>query len=74
MNAAFLNVDPAVAPGIAAATGTRDLVRLLSLDLGAIDRPRLACRWHRDAEDRLACRWEPVAPPSARPASEFRRP
>jgi len=74
MNAAFLNIRPAAAPGIAVAKGARDFVRLLSLDAASIERPRLACRWHRDLDGRLACRWEPDTAPSAHPASEFQLP
>jgi hypothetical protein len=66
MNAAFLNVGPAVALGAVPVERTRNLVRLLSLDAVTIDRTRLVCRWHRDIDGRLACRWEPDET-SARP-------
>lgn len=73
MNTAFLNVGPAVAPGAVSVKGARDLVRLLSLDAVAIDRPRLACRWHRGADGRLACTWEPDTAQPADPTSpQFR--
>jgi hypothetical protein len=74
MNAAYLNLGPAVAPGNAIAKGTHDFVRLLSLDVVTIDRPRLACHWHRDIDGRLTCRWESDTVPSAPPVSEFRLP
>jgi len=74
MNAAFLDVVPAVAPGTIVVKRTRDRVRLLSFDAVTIDRPRLVCRWHRDLDGRLACRWKPDTAPSAHPASEFQRP
>ena len=73
MNAAFLNVGPAVAPGTAVVKGAHDFVRLLSLYAASIDRPRLVCRWHRDLDGRLACNWEPDTAQPADPASpEFR--
>jgi hypothetical protein len=61
MNAAFRNVGPAVVPGTVSVEGTRNLVRLLSLDAVTIDRTRLICRWHRDLDGRLSCHWEPEA-------------
>jgi hypothetical protein len=64
MTAAILNVRSAAAPGTASSgtvslKGTKDLVRLLALDCLAVGRPRLVCRWHRDADGRLACSWRP---------------
>ena len=64
MTSAFLNVRSAVAPSIvsrqgAIDRGTTDFVRLFALDRLPVDRPRLVCRWHRDADDRLACSWRP---------------
>jgi len=59
MTAAILNVRSAAAPGIVSHKGTKDLVRLFALDRLPARRPRLVCRWHRDADGRLACTWEP---------------
>ena len=69
MNTAFLDVGPAVAPGAVSVKRTRDLVRPLSLHAASIERPRLACRWHRGADGRLACNWEPDTAQPADPAS-----
>ena len=64
MTAAILNVRSAVAPGTvsrpgAIDRGTTDFVRLFALDRLPLDRPRLVCRWRRDADGRLACTWGP---------------
>ena len=64
MTAAILNARSAAAPGIVSPgtvslRGTKDLVRLFALDRLPDGRPRLVCRWHRDADGRLACSWEP---------------
>jgi len=71
MNAAFLNVGPAVAPGTTVVKGAHEFVRLLSLHAASIERPRLVCRWHRDIDGRLACRWEPDVAPQTHPAADF---
>ena len=73
MNAAFLDVGPAMAPGAVSVKGTRDFVRVLSADAASIERPRLISRWHRGADGRLACNWGPDTAQPADPASpEFR--
>jgi hypothetical protein len=59
MTAAILNVHSAAAPCTVSPQGTKDLVRLFALDRLPVGRPRLVCRWHRDADGRLACLWEP---------------
>lgn len=63
MTAAILNVRSAAAPGTVSPKGTKDLVRLFALDRLPVGRPRLVCRWHRDADGRLACLWEPDRDP-----------
>jgi hypothetical protein len=63
MTAAILNVRSAAAPGTVSPKGTKDLVRLFALDRLPVGRPRLVCRWHRDADGRLACLWEPDGDP-----------
>ena len=63
MTAAILNVRSAAAPGTVSLTGSPDLVRLFALDRLRVGRPRLVCRWHRDADGRLACLWEPDRDP-----------
>jgi hypothetical protein len=65
MTAAILNVRSAAAPGTVSPKGTKDLVRLFVLDRLPVDRPRLVCRWHRDADGGLACTWEPDNEPPA---------
>jgi hypothetical protein len=58
MTSAFLNVRSATAPNAVSLKDTRDLVHLFALDPLRVDRPRLVCHWHRDADGRLACAWE----------------
>ena len=70
MTAAILNVRSAAAPGTVSPStvslrGTKDLVRLFALDRLPARRPRLVCRWHRDASGRLACTWEADTPQPA---------
>jgi hypothetical protein len=59
MASAIFNVRSAAAPGTASLKDTKDLVRLFALDRLPAGRPRLVCRWHRDADGRLSCSWEP---------------
>jgi hypothetical protein len=59
MTAAILNVRSAAAPGTVSLKATKDLVRPFALDRLSVGRPRLVCRWHRDADGRLACTWGP---------------
>ena len=59
MTAAILNVRSAAAPGTVSLKATKDLVRLFALDRLPVGRPRLICRWHRDANGSLACTWGP---------------
>ncbi|HEX9523320.1 MAG TPA: hypothetical protein VF949_10140 [Reyranella sp.] len=68
MTAAILNVRSAAAPGTVSLKDTKDLVRLFALDRLPVDRPRLVCHWHRDADGRLACTW---GPDNERPARRF---
>ena len=63
MTTATLDARPAVRPAPAAPGAATNLVRLFALDRLPEQRPRLVCRWHRDADGRLAGAWEPdIAP------------
>jgi hypothetical protein len=66
MTSAFQYIRSSAAPSIVPRTDTRDLVRLLGLDCLTIARPRLVCRWYRDADGRLSCAWEPDIVPAPR--------
>jgi hypothetical protein len=59
MTAAVLDIRSAVAPRLVWLESTRDFPRLVTRDGRRVDRPRLVCRWHRDADGRLSCSWEP---------------
>jgi hypothetical protein len=73
MTSAILDVCSTTAPGTVSLQDTRDLVRLFALDRLAINRPRLVCRWHRNAVGRLECSWEPdTGEPAAFASSGYR--
>ena len=64
MTAAFLELRTAVALRTvshlcATEKGARECLRLAAFDHRQVDRPRLVCSWHRDADGRLSCSWEP---------------
>ena len=69
MTSAFLNFRSAVAPRAISLATTTDFVRLFALDRLRVDRSRLVCHWHRDADGRLACVWESHVGQSADSAS-----